>query len=115
MRFVSEKEVSDVVELKEVLKALSEFLKEIREPLEDLLKLIIESSSGEKLAKEVAAFYKSLVESGIDENMARRLTEKFFEERLRALPSLGLLSDIIKGYTGERKTEEEGQVKPGTE
>lgn len=88
---------SDVEELREVLKAISEFLTEIREPLENLVKTVIEASSGEKLAKEVAAFYKSLIESGIDQQTAREWTEKFFTQRLESLPSFSFLKDIFGG------------------
>ncbi|MEM2406698.1 MAG: hypothetical protein QXM26_04475, partial [Sulfolobales archaeon] len=63
--------LSDVEELREVLRAISEFLAEIREPLENLIKTVTDAGSGEKLAKEVATFYKSLIESGIDQQTAK--------------------------------------------
>lgn len=91
---------SDVEELREVLRAVSQFLLEIREPLEDLIREIIEAGSGEKLAKEVAAFYKSLIESGIDQQTAKEWTERFFTQRLESLPSLSFLKDIFKGKGG---------------
>ncbi|MGC8975801.1 MAG: hypothetical protein ACP5KB_06375 [Thermoprotei archaeon] len=104
------KEEKDVEELREVLKALSEFLVEIKEPLGDLLKTLIESVSGEKLAKEVSMFYKSLVESGVDPQTAKEWTEKFLNERLKSLPSLSFLKDLVSErpkYAMKRQEEEE--------
>lgn len=103
-------EEREVRELREVLKAVSEFLVEIKEPLGDLLKTLMESVSGEKLAKEVSMFYKSLVESGVDPQTAKEWTEKFLDERLKSLPSLSFLKDLVSErpkFTMRRREEEE--------
>lgn len=101
-------ELTDVEELREVLRIISEFLVEIREPLENLIKAFIEAGSGERLAKEVATFYKSLIESGVDQQTAKEWTEKFFAQRLESLPSLGFLKRIFKEWGfGEPQRESE--------
>ncbi len=88
---------SEIYELREVFKAISEFLKDIREPLESLINTFLGSMDGGKLAKDVAAFYKALVESGIDEQTAKQWTERYFNERLKLMPNLGeILSSIFK-------------------
>ncbi|MEM3948344.1 MAG: hypothetical protein QXM76_01980 [Zestosphaera sp.] len=92
---MSREESHDAEELREVLKAVSEFLKDIKEPLGELLKTMIESVSGEKLAREVSTFYKSLVENGLDPQTAKEWTEKFLDERLKSLPSLSFLKDLM--------------------
>ncbi|MEM0048491.1 MAG: hypothetical protein QXF10_09300 [Ignisphaera sp.] len=100
----------DIEEVREVLKAVSEFVKEIREPLKDLLNTLLESFSGDRLGREVAAFYKSIVEAGVDPSLAKTLTERFLEERLKPLSSIGnLISGIPKG--GEKTKKAVGPAK----
>jgi len=101
------KEERDVEELREVLKAISEFLKELKEPLGDLLKMLTESVSGEKLGKEVSMFYKSLVESGVDPQTAKEWTERFLDEKLKSLPNMSFLKDLLSERSWARRREEE--------
>ncbi|MEM2207376.1 MAG: hypothetical protein QXG17_01610 [Sulfolobales archaeon] len=101
--------LSDVEELREVLRAISEFLAEIREPLENLIKTVTDAGSGEKLAKEVATFYKSLIESGIDQQTAKEWAEKFFVQRLESIPSLAFLKEIFREW-GSRESSKAEQV-----
>jgi len=108
-------EREDVEELREVLKAVSDFLKEIKPSLEDLLKVFVESVSGDKLAKEVSTFYKSLIESGVDPQTAKEWTNKFFEERLRSLPSIKTLTDFLSSGEWRRKPVKEKPSKEGEE
>jgi len=105
------KEERDVEELREVLKAISEFLKEVKEPLGDLLKMLTESVSGEKLGKEVSMFYKSLVESGVDQQTAKEWTERFLDEKLKSLPSMSFLKDLLSERSKVRHREEEEKGK----
>jgi len=105
-------EREDVEELREVLKAVSDFLKEIKPSLEELLKVFVESVSGDKLAKEVSTFYKSLIESGVDPQTAKEWTNKFFEERLKSLPSIKTLTDFLSSGEWRRKSV---KVKPSKE
>lgn len=106
-----EREIEDVEELRGVLNAVSDFLKDIREPIEGLLKMLMESVSGEKLAKEVSSFYRSLVESGIDQQTAKEWTERFLNERLKTLPSLGALKDLMSEWPKrvETRLKEKGE------
>jgi len=108
-------EREDVEELREVLKAVSDFLKEIKPSLEDLLKVFVESVSGDKLAKEVSTFYKSLIESGVDPQTAKEWTNKFFEERLKSLPSIKTLTDFLSSGEWRRKSVKEKPSKEGVE
>jgi len=105
------KEERDVEELREVLKAISDFLKELKEPLGDLLKMLAESVSGEKLGKEVSMFYKSLIESGVDQQTAKEWTEKFLNEKLKSLPSMNFLKDLLSERSKMRHREEEEEEK----
>jgi len=98
----------EIYELREVFKAISEFLKEIREPLESLINTFLGSMDGGKLAKDVATFYKALVESGMDEQTAKQWTERYFNERLKLMPNLGeILSSIFKEEHRHKRLAEE--------
>jgi len=74
--------MKDGLELKYVLSAISDFIKEIREPLKELIDTIMRTLSGEKLGEEVASFYKNLIDSGVPEDMAKDMTRKYFEMRI---------------------------------
>ena len=79
----------ELYELREVFKAIADFLRDIREPLESLINAFLSSMDGGRLAKDVATFYKALVESGVDEQTAKQWTERYFNERLKLMPNLG--------------------------
>ncbi|MEM2406392.1 MAG: hypothetical protein QXM26_02905, partial [Sulfolobales archaeon] len=78
-------------------------------PLENLIKTVTDAGSGEKLAKEVATFYKSLIESGIDQQTAKEWAEKFFVQRLESIPSLAFLKEIFREW-GSRESSKAEQV-----
>jgi len=87
---------SDVAELREVLRAISEFLKELREPIKDLLSALTSALDGGKLGEDVAKFYRSLKESGLPEEVAIEMTKQYFRERLEAANVAGLLTRFLR-------------------
>ncbi len=89
----------DVKELKEVLTAISEFLEGLKKPVQDILTLIMGQLSGDKLGKEVAAFYKSLKESGMNEEMVKEMTEQYFQRRLESANVVKMLQEIFSKYS----------------
>ncbi|GEM_PF-712760 len=90
-------EERDVEELKEVLSAVTEFIASLKEPIKELLDTMAQSLNGEKLGKEVASFYKQLVESGIPEDMAKEMTKEYFRKRLESAPNLGSIMNMFRG------------------
>ncbi len=91
----------DIEKLKELLKAVSDFIADLKKPIEDLLKVVIDQLSGEKLGKDVAVFYKSLVEAGMDPSLVEELTKKYFEERMEAANALKSLMSSLSGAFGK--------------
>ncbi len=89
-------EKSDVEELREVLSAISDFLKELKEPLEKLFNTLLSAMDGSKLGEEVAAFYKKLRESGMPEDMAAEMTREYFKTRVESFNLMGLLTRAIR-------------------
>lgn len=92
-----EEEEHDVEELKEVLGAVTEFIASLKEPIKELLDTLAQSLNGEKLGREVASFYKQLVDSGIPEDMAKEMTKEYFRKRLESAPNLGSIMNMFKG------------------
>lgn len=76
------KKMSDAEELREVLKAISDFLRDLQEPVKNILVLFQGSLSGDKLGEDVANFYKRLKESGLKEEQVEALTREYFEHRM---------------------------------
>jgi hypothetical protein len=101
---VKTEEERDVEELREVLKAISEFLKELSPTLKDLIETILGSLRGDALGKEVGMFYKSLIEAGIKEETATKMTEEFLRSKMEMVNVAGLLSKLSQ--MAPRKLEE---------
>ncbi len=88
---------SEVEALREVLNALTDFLKELGPLLSKLVKDIMDSMNGERVGENVAAFYRKLRESGMPEEMIAELTRKYCENLLVAGK---LLEKVAKGLGG---------------
>ena len=77
-------------------------LDRLEESLRRMVEMNFELLRGERLAREVASFYKGLVEQGVPEELARKLTEKYLERLLStASPVADILAAAIGGG-GER-------------
>ena len=97
---MSEKRMEDVEELRMVLGAITDFVKGLKEPLQDLLKTVAEALSGEQLGREVANFYNELIRTGVPEDMAKEMTREFFQRKLEAAPSIGKLLESFTKFKG---------------
>lgn len=68
-------------DVKAPLMAVSEFLRDLKEPITELIKAITGGLSGDQIGKDVAQFYKHLIEAGIDKELAREMTLEYFRKR----------------------------------
>jgi len=87
----------EVETLREVFAAISGFLRDIREPLKDLINVLVDALNGEKLGKEVADFYNTLIKNGVPEELAKEMTKEFFNKKLESAPSVG---KMLSSFTG---------------
>ncbi|BAN89696.1 hypothetical protein [Aeropyrum camini] len=92
---------SDVEELREVLAAVSEFIKNLEEPLGNILKTALSVMDGAKLGEEVASFYKKLRDSGMPEEMVEEFTREYFRMRMESLNIAKILRELAKGELQE--------------
>lgn len=113
----------EVEELRGVLSAVSEFLKDFIPMLKDLLETFFGSLKGEELGREAGLFYKNLVEAGVDKDKAAQLTEQFLRTKM---DQLSAIVNLLKAFpqaplvkrekevevTTEKKEEKEGQIQP---
>jgi len=88
----------DGLELKYVLKAISDFLRDIKEPLENILNSAMSLISGDRLGKDVGSFYKNLVESGVPEDMAKEMTKEYFESRIALVKTFRDLFSSLQSW-----------------
>ncbi|BAA79254.2 hypothetical protein APE_0299.1 [Aeropyrum pernix K1] len=88
---------SDVEELREVLTAISEFIKNLEEPLGNILKTALSVMDGSKLGEEVAAFYRNLRDSGMPDEMVEELTREYFRMRMESLNIARIIRELAKG------------------
>ncbi len=86
-------------DVKAPLMAVSEFLRDLKEPITELIKAITGGLSGDQIGKDVAQFYKHLIEAGIDKELAREMTLEYFRKRT-AMADLG--SMLIKMFSKGR-------------
>ena len=87
---------SDVEELREVLQAISAFLRDLSEPVEKLLSTMLAAMDGKRLGEEVSSFYARLREGGVPEDMAAELTRQYFQARIEAASVLTALARLVK-------------------
>ncbi|NOZ30788.1 MAG: hypothetical protein GXO68_02415 [Crenarchaeota archaeon] len=113
----------DVRELEGIFKAISNFIRDIQEPLQELIETLIGPIRGDRFGEELAEFYKKLKESGMPEDLAQKMTLEYFDKRMKILDALGSLGGILsKGpwmqgfsYKGEEEKEEEEEKKETNE
>ncbi len=99
----------EIKEVRGVLSAIADFLKEIREPLKELLDTMLSFIKGSTLGEDVGSFYSKLVEKGIDPDKAMELTRKYLEARLSIITNLSELIARMgrrEGKIGKKITEE---------
>lgn len=89
---------SDILELKGVLEAIGDFLGSITPKLRELLGVLFEQFNGESVGRDVANFYKQIKTSGLDEETAREMTMKYFEERISVVK---ILNEILSAFKKE--------------
>ena len=89
----------DVEKLKDVMSVIST---EIPKLLDAVNKQLSNPERAKKMGEVVAQFYKQMKESGMDEDQAYALTEKF----MSSFSVGGLLPQIIAGGSGRVDTDE---------
>lgn len=98
------------------LSSAEALVKLVLDRLEETLKRMVEANfellKGERLAREVASFYRGLVEQGVPEELARRLTERYLDRLLStASPLADILAAAIGGSRERVKVVSLGDVK----
>jgi len=95
--------------LRDMLVAVAEFLREVREPLKDLLGMVLEVIEGDRVGRDVASFYRRLVEAGVPDDIVRELTVEYFRKRMeRAIQIPAVLQAQGLPGTLQEKVQEEG-------
>ncbi|MCE4624940.1 MAG: hypothetical protein F7C35_03640 [Desulfurococcales archaeon] len=74
--------------IEEAMSAVSRFIREIQEPLKKMTESLMEPLKGEKLARDVAAFYKTLIGEGVPEEDAMEMTHEYLRGRIELVESL---------------------------
>ena len=98
-------EVSEAEEIRAILGAVSDFLKELTPTIKELIGAVFGSLEGGALGREAGEFYKNLVEAGIDSAKATELTEIFIRKKMELFDIAKMLSEVIPKL--ERRVEEE--------
>ncbi len=90
------KDSEDVEELRQVLGTVAEFMYQIKDLVKEFLDTLSKSFDGEKLGREIAQMYKSLVESGMPPDKAYELTQRFLEAKLEAIPKVSSFIEMLQ-------------------
>ncbi len=89
----------DIEEFKEVMNTLKETVPAL---IREIVEALYSGQSAEEFGKQVANFYKSLVDAGMNNEQAFTLTQKFMESR----DVVGILKKILsEGNWGKGKNE----------
>ncbi len=68
----------DIEEFKEVMNTIKETVPQL---IKSIVDTVYSSQSAEEFGKQVANFYRNLVEAGMDKDQAYQLTKEFMESR----------------------------------
>ncbi len=89
---VDESSPEDVEELREVLKVVGEelprLIKNVIEPLKELMEITYDVENARERAKAIATFYKELINNGIPENLALKLVREHFVNPVTLVKSI---------------------------
>ncbi len=91
----------EIDELKQVLGTVAEFMYQIKDLVKEFLDTLSKSFDGEKLGREIAQMYKSLVESGMPPDKAYELTQRFLEAKLEAIPKVSSFIEMLQKSMSE--------------
>ncbi len=75
---MNEDDKKDIEEMKEIMNTLKETVPELIKGIVDAL---YSGQNAEEFGKQVAGFYKSMIDAGMDKSEAYELTRKFMESR----------------------------------
>ena len=75
---MDENDEKDIEELKEMMNTLKETVPELIKGIVDAL---YSGQNAEEFGKQVASFYKSMIDAGMDKKEAFELTKEFMESR----------------------------------
>ncbi len=101
---VPEEDKGDIVMLRLVLRSLTEFVRDLKEPLKELFKALSETLEGEKIGREVAEFYENLKKAGIPEDMAKEMTLEYFRKKMEISNVLTSLPSLLGGKLGGKES-----------
>jgi hypothetical protein len=96
-------DITDIEELKEVMKVLSETVPGL---LESINKVLYNREEGENYGKAVASFYSALKEAGMDNEQAYKLTREY----MSSMSMGGLLSNITGAIHKDRDEDDIGDA-----
>ncbi len=94
----------DIEEFKEVMSTLRDFIPAM---IREIVEALYSGQGAEEFGKQVANFYKSLVDAGMSNEQAFTLTQKFMESR----DVVGILKKILsEGNWGKWKNENSEEI-----
>jgi len=70
-------------EMRGIMEAISDFLPKVSELIKGIISSIFSEESGRDIGKGIAAFYKSLKEGGIPDDIALKMTEDYLHTLTR--------------------------------
>ena len=92
-------DLKNIKDLKEVMQVISETVPEL---LNKISKALYDAQEGEKLGQAVAAFYGSLVKSGMTNEQAYALTKEY----MSSMSLGGMISNLVSQHRGHDDIEE---------
>ncbi len=72
------KDEDDIEEFKEVMRTINETVPRL---IKSIVEAIYSTQSAEEFGKQVANFYKAMIDAGMDKEQAYQLTKEFMESR----------------------------------
>lgn len=106
---------SDIRELSQVLDAVSKFIRDLREPIEQLLQSFQKNISGSAIGEDVVNFYNKLISSGMPKDVVEQMTKEYFKMRMEQGNIFRLLEKLLEEKGSEAGKSFAGIVVKGKE
>jgi len=87
-------------ELKFIFTTISEWIDKGKDLVREIVNSLTSALDGKKLGEDIAAFYNSLKNSGLPDELINEMVREYYKRRLEAIPSITeIIRSIREAFT----------------
>ncbi len=90
-------EKREVGELRELFKAIMEFIDSLKKPMKEIMDYVYQQLDGEKIGMEIGKFYNQLIQQGVPKELAEKMTMEYMKARLEVAKNAANITKLFGG------------------